>query len=226
MEAQEEFIAGIYNFCDRWCEACGLTSRCRVFADVARAEAAGDPGLRSLVEAPPLARDMPPEPPRWMQELLAEANEPVPEDAVEPLPPMPPAYEAVQRRARAYATRVHRWLRARDFVSITAPSDPRAVVGWYHTLIPTKVYRALMPSLQTGPDEGDQMDRNGSAHVALLGIDRSHTAWLQLVESGRATSAEVQPLIAELVWLGDRLEELFPGARGFVRLGFDTGASA
>src|SRR5829696_7236004 len=27
------FISGIYNFCDRWCERCPLTSRCRVFAE-------------------------------------------------------------------------------------------------------------------------------------------------------------------------------------------------
>ena len=26
------FIPGVYNFCDRWCERCPLTARCRVFA--------------------------------------------------------------------------------------------------------------------------------------------------------------------------------------------------
>src|SRR5687768_5807012 len=28
----EHFIPGIYNYCDRWCERCPLTARCRVFA--------------------------------------------------------------------------------------------------------------------------------------------------------------------------------------------------
>src|SRR5215471_1674643 len=26
------FITGIYNYCDRWCERCGFTSRCLLFA--------------------------------------------------------------------------------------------------------------------------------------------------------------------------------------------------
>lgn len=28
---KEKFIAGIYNYCDRWCERCGFTARCRNF---------------------------------------------------------------------------------------------------------------------------------------------------------------------------------------------------
>jgi hypothetical protein len=28
---QEQFIPGIYNYCDRWCERCTFTSRCRNF---------------------------------------------------------------------------------------------------------------------------------------------------------------------------------------------------
>jgi hypothetical protein len=27
------FIDGIYNYCDRWCERCAFTARCRLFAD-------------------------------------------------------------------------------------------------------------------------------------------------------------------------------------------------
>lgn len=29
---KEKFIAGIYNYCDRWCERCTFTSRCRNYA--------------------------------------------------------------------------------------------------------------------------------------------------------------------------------------------------
>ncbi|MFN3694182.1 MAG: hypothetical protein ACK4UV_04160, partial [Ignavibacterium sp.] len=28
---EENFIAGIYNYCDRWCERCNYTDRCRLF---------------------------------------------------------------------------------------------------------------------------------------------------------------------------------------------------
>jgi len=28
----DQFISGIYNYCDRWCERCSFTSRCMNFA--------------------------------------------------------------------------------------------------------------------------------------------------------------------------------------------------
>ncbi|MDY6953748.1 MAG: hypothetical protein SWE60_19750 [Thermodesulfobacteriota bacterium] len=28
----EQFISGIHNYCDRWCERCPLTSRCMNFS--------------------------------------------------------------------------------------------------------------------------------------------------------------------------------------------------
>ena len=32
METQDGFILGIFNYCDRWCERCPFTSRCRSFS--------------------------------------------------------------------------------------------------------------------------------------------------------------------------------------------------
>src|ERR1039457_1531057 len=34
------FIDGIFNYCDRWCERCPLTARCRVYATERKASAA------------------------------------------------------------------------------------------------------------------------------------------------------------------------------------------
>ena len=36
MARQERFIPGIYNYCDRWCERCDYTHRCRVYRDSQR----------------------------------------------------------------------------------------------------------------------------------------------------------------------------------------------
>lgn len=33
LKGSRRFIPGIYNYCDRWCERCPMTSRCRLFAD-------------------------------------------------------------------------------------------------------------------------------------------------------------------------------------------------
>ncbi|MEF8943679.1 MAG: hypothetical protein V5B78_12905, partial [Desulfohalobiaceae bacterium] len=32
MAKNPDFIPGIYNYCDRWCERCAFTSRCMNFA--------------------------------------------------------------------------------------------------------------------------------------------------------------------------------------------------
>ena len=31
-EQENNYIPGIFNYCDRWCERCPLTARCRVYA--------------------------------------------------------------------------------------------------------------------------------------------------------------------------------------------------
>ena len=38
MDIQDGFIVGIFNYCDRWCERCPFTSRCRLFATLAEIE--------------------------------------------------------------------------------------------------------------------------------------------------------------------------------------------
>jgi len=30
MSDEEKFVSGIHNYCDRWCERCTFTARCRV----------------------------------------------------------------------------------------------------------------------------------------------------------------------------------------------------
>ena len=38
----DRFIDGIHNYCDRWCERCPLTARCRLFAMEAEFESAAE----------------------------------------------------------------------------------------------------------------------------------------------------------------------------------------
>jgi len=225
MDVRDGFIVGIYNYCDSWCETCAFTSRCRVFADVAEAEAALDPQLQAIVHAPLPSSDDPP-PPGWMTELIDEMNavSRAPDRAppVEPRrTPVPAAHLALRERSRAYCEQVHGWLRTRDCFAIDAPDDPRAVVGWFHTLIPAKIARAVIGLAEDNPVRDWPADYDGSAKVALIGLDRSHAAWLQVVESGIAPYEEVARFIADVVWLGEAIEQAFPDARAFVRPGFD-----
>jgi hypothetical protein len=227
MEVRDGFIIGVFNYCDRWCEACAFTSWCSVFADGVEADAALDPALKEVVEAPPLIQDLPPPPPKWVDELIEEMNEatrrPLSDEARRRLRRgMRREHRPIEARARAYCRQVHDWLRARELYSRTDPGDPCAVIGWFHSLIPAKIHRALCGLADDDPAYRDwPADFDGSAKVALLGIERSHASWLELVDRGVATTAEVTPFVADLVWLADALDRVFPNARAFVRPAFD-----
>jgi hypothetical protein len=224
MEVRDGFIIGIFNYCDRWCETCAFTSRCRLFADSAEIEATLDPGLKEIVDAPPLPEDVPPPPPPWMQEMIDDMNAASEDPSVaavdQPRREPPPEHLAVETRADDYFTRVHAWLRGRSFSN--EPTDPCAVITWFYMQITVKVHRAIHGLAEDGPGLHDcPPDYDGSAKVALIGIDRSHAAWLELTERGVATHGEIAPFIADLVWLGESLERIFPKARAFVRPGLD-----
>jgi hypothetical protein len=225
MDVQDGFILGIYNYCDKWCERCRFTSHCRVFADGAEIEASHDPNLKAVADAPPLPEETPPPPPQWMQELIEELNEasrnpPSEEEWKRIRPRVPAEHKPIDARARRYRERTFQWFGATETTSSTVPQDARDVIAWFHTLIAAKVHRALTKS----PDidvEDDEFDNDGSAKVALLGIDESHAAWIELVERGAVTASDADGFIADLVWLGEALERARPKARAFIRPAFD-----
>jgi hypothetical protein len=101
--------------------------------------------------------------------------------------------------------------------------DAREIIHWYQYQIAVKTMRALSSRSDELDEEPDEFprDSDGSAKVALLGIDRSIAAWrlMQLSVPDRADS--IVPLILQLETLRYRLERKFPDARDFVRPGFD-----
>jgi hypothetical protein len=229
MELRDGFIVGVFNYCDRWCERCAFTSHCRLFADRAEIEASLDPYLKAITEAPPLPEDVPPPPPEWLQELIEGANEasrePIPREELQRMRPrVRPEHEAINARATSYASRTYQWLTATapGQTATQADGNAREVISWFHFFIAAKVHRTLTEWPDEDPEDHTQPnDTDGSAKVALLGIDRSHAAWLDLVERGLVSQREADAFIADLVWLGEALERVRPHARGFIRPGFD-----
>ena len=183
-------------------------------------------------------KDAPPPPPPWLKKLLDELDEasrsPLPDDAwVGRALRVVPERDAIDDRAEAYSRRARAWLNTRAFdlsskerrqgvPADREAGDPRDVIAWFHMMIHVKAMRALHGLAEDDPAERDwSPDYDGSAKVALLGIDRSHTAWLDLVETGVASASEVATFLDDLVWLRAALERTFPRARSFVRPGFD-----
>jgi len=152
------------------------------------------------------------------------------------------------RAAKAYSRRAQQWLDAADALlaekerelqqvaRLELPGrNPREeaatirdaidIVGWYHHLICTKLHRALWGEAGEIPAglEDEPKDSDGSAKVALLGMDRSIAAWGALRDHFPERANEILDILINLDRLRRRTEKEFPDARTFVRPGFDEG---
>jgi hypothetical protein len=92
------------------------------------------------------------------------------------------------------------------------------IVQWYLFFISAKIHRAFY-SLDEAEKNNSQSDSNGSMKIALIAIDRSIAAWSNLID--RASFEQIRPVVAILEGLRRDCEHKFPGARDFLRPGFD-----
>ena len=225
-------IAGIYNYCDRWCERCPLTSRCLVYATE-----------QNDTDSPENHDNRNAEFWRLFTETLTDVRALIPEWAKEALDPNQHADKQNDRRQRRaidnhplakagkhYANATSEWFHELDqpIASRSATDEPRVyedargVIEWYQYQIAVKTMRALSSrNEEDSEDTNLPKDSDGSAKVALIGIDRSIAAWrlMQLSLPDRAQS--IVPLILQLDRLHKNLQENFPGAQNFTRPGFD-----
>ena len=116
--------------------------------------------------------------------------------------------------------------------------DALEVTRWYCIQIQVKLSRALR--CEPWEDEVDVLiaasavddpalseedfpsDADGSAKVALLGIERSFAAWSVLRDAIPESAQATLDLMRRLMQLRLAVDRRFPGARGFRRPGFDV----
>ena len=251
------FVPGIYNYCDRWCERCPYTERCRTFAMGERMKREADAEDAEPQEAPqpaneaePDAGDFFPEPDgEWEPEEDEEWDD---ED-----------FQEFQRReerkdrvarshpcARAawrYTNMAEAWWKAHEaevnekleLLGAEPPADPAApdpgeeaillqdateVIGWHQHQIWVKLMRALHEDdhmKELAEEMGFPKDSDGSAKVALVGMDRSIAAWADVGRLLPSAAESVEPMVELLVRLRRLAERQFPDARAFIRPGFD-----
>jgi hypothetical protein len=102
------------------------------------------------------------------------------------------------------------------------------VIRWYQHFIYVKLCRAIESRASEELETDTAMlefpkDSNGSAKIALIAIDRSIAAWSGLRTAlGGRDEEDVLDLLVQLASIRRAAEELFPGARAFVRPGFDS----
>ncbi len=234
----ERFIAGIYNYCDRWCERCPHTARCMNFE--LSEEKFSDPETRDIRNEAFW---------RKLSEVFRETMELLEETAKEwgiDLKTLDAGSEmesirakdeaaanhVIFRAAKKYSGVVEDWFKGKGglFLSETVVvGDDRVkveealeVIRWYQHFIAAKVMRAIRGKEEDEEEEGEfPADSDGSAKIALIAMDRSIGAWGVIPRHNRLYRESVFEIISLLNLLRQAVEEEFPGARSFIRPGFD-----
>lgn len=151
LQIQDGFIVGIFNYCDRRCEACAFTSRCRLFAMMAKFEAQLDPGMRAVADSPSLSGDPGPGVTGAVGDMLDALDEaeddPEPNlesgFAARPLQDFPPEFDALRTRSDAYREQVWTWLRQQGPETRHHPDDPLDIVTWSAVFLAGKMVGLL-----------------------------------------------------------------------------------
>lgn len=106
--------------------------------------------------------------------------------------------------------------------------DSLAIIKWYETFIHVKLMRALTGKANAADDTFGELedsaygsDADGSAKIALIGIERSMSAWVKLFELLPQHEDEFLTILGLLDKLKKLAIEEFPKAMNFRRPGFD-----
>ena len=177
LAANRDFISGIYNYCDRWCERCPFTTRCLVYATEKAADVSDDPEVHDINNAKFWKR---------LESIFQETHEMILEWAqeagidLETLEAEAAQADREQQRhdakqhelslsARRYAEMVERWFgeefaveqnvhddttgKSKNSEEDIDVSDAIEVIRWYQFFVAAKVFRALMAQDRTVIDE-------------------------------------------------------------------------
>lgn len=232
MAQEGNFIEGIYNYCDRWCEHCSFTGRCLNFESSKFAPDADSPDmfeyLSNTIEATMLMIN------EKMEELGIDPSEIAEIVEMETSDISDPRDHPLHKKVYDAAFETHRWLETHkpleriSDVSAMVLSEKSMhfkqaveVIYWYNFFVSAKVYRALMPD--DIHDPGDiQTDSNGSAKIALIALDRLIGAWSVVMENMKDHEDEILQFLITLAEIHRQVGITFPKAKQFVRPGFDT----
>ncbi|MBW2644730.1 MAG: hypothetical protein JRE23_00875 [Deltaproteobacteria bacterium] len=246
------FIKGIYNYCDRWCERCPFTSRCMNFAladeqfpDQESHDIDNEAFWHKLSEIFRVTLDL-------VKETAEQAG--IDLDAInteetaekERLNGEIVRSHECCRMAKAYAKMVDNCFdslegapghkendltfKARVEILNADPlqetdncENAVEVIRWYQHQIYVKLMRAIRGILEEKDEPPDEFakDSDGSAKVALIGIDRSIAAWGEIRTCFFAYESEILDILVHLERLRRNVEKVFPDARAFIRPGFD-----
>jgi hypothetical protein len=248
----KNFIPGIYNYCDRWCERCFFTARCMNFAmtweystDPEASDITNEKFWQSLSEIFHVTREM-------LEESAEELG--IDLDAIdfeessreESIKDKIVQNHECCRAAKKYGEMVDEFFESEDIPSLHVVDQSKGkiapelqkidkldgpatldelveIIYWYHHFIYVKLMRSVRGTLGNTSEiwEASPKDSDGSAKVALIGIDRSMAAWRGIYDYFPFHRDQILAIIVHLDRLRNRVEKIFPQARNFIRPGFD-----
>jgi hypothetical protein len=245
-------IPGIHNYCDRWCERCYFTSRCAVYEDgrssSPQEQEAGHKVFRdtlaeNFAKAKHLLEQAAARHGVDLQELVNDIEEKEKsresikrKSRLHPLAVLSQEYSDIAGEWLASQPGMMEVLEGmRDDLSLGSVDfaktkeqtdrikDCLAVIQWYEGFIHVKFMRALMGKTDMEGDESAPSDFNGSAKIALIGLERSMQAWAYLFELIPDGEDDFLKILAMLDRMKRMATKEFPQAEKFIRPGFDEG---
>lgn len=241
-----DFVEGIYNWCDRWCERCPMTVKCRQYAmecarDAFNADGSNDGDSAEFMEAlmntsaqfegeAEAVADA-----EWVYDEMEsglgagdEGEDFDMEAYMEEREKIEKATASTRcvRLADRYMGEAGRWLEEWEVLVDQLHDDDGElaeaveVISWYIFQLSVKLRRAIHGKLEADEDFMD--DVYGSAKVALIGADRSLFAWQLVQKRLPADRRDSVDLVIQLLKsLIQETEIEIPEARAFKRPGLD-----
>jgi|JI7StandDraft_1071085.scaffolds.fasta_scaffold03288_7 hypothetical protein len=260
---KEKYISGIYNYCDRWCEKCAFTARCRVYAteQSVQTDLPDDPDSPEFWEHLKNNFQDTLEMLQGLMEQLEEKSaqlrgdddddakkdddlfEDFDQNDDDERPPQPFSMPDRVKWPDHYGDEVHDFFQKNeDFfgqqeekfdsqIRMGLPVDVESLgflhealqtIRWFQHLIGAKIHRSLS---QIHFDKNfaieQQSDGNGSAKIAMIGLQKSADAWKFVEGFFPEKQLEVQQILRVLAETKQQLEKNYPDWDKFHRPGFD-----
>ena len=222
------FIPGIYNWCDRWCERCSFTSRCRVYEKTENtSNSEPEEFWENLSQS--------------FQETIDLLKNTAEEFGIN----LDEREEPLYQITNSYLKTARAWLESDSFKAfiskleekgelglitiseaedkVIALSEAVEVIHWYLFFIHVKSSRALKEKQEDFWDEYPESEKsyNGTAKITKIAIERSMQAWIHLLNQMQEDQDRIVEILALLEKSRKLLEKEFPNLDQFIRPGFD-----
>lgn len=247
MKNEENFIPGIYNYCDRWCEKCPFSSQCRNFqSQPAKGEHSHDFEAEYFLDS--LQEELQ-EAAQLLEQAAKERGldwndvQKAAENFVEEETELTPSQVNLKERNQQYYQQASIWLDSNEYLisqkeeEIQRKDDlginveqevnelNNALSSIYHYLyfIHTKIDRALeaLHDEWMMEEYPVQNDANGTAKIILIAVEKSISAWEVIRQQMPDADDDVLDILVLLSRLKGGIKKEFPQAESFVRPGFD-----